>query len=352
MRFLGHDADGRSGADRSFLLAAGRSVTYADVLGSLFGSGEAWGAVQLRSASPSLVATSQTWTPGGGGTFGQSVPLVPETELIRSGTSRTIPAVREDGSFRTNLILANGTEAPVDVDVSLVSETGAVLGSRRWSLLPLGMTQVSRVVRELGVSAERLGRAARRLDADGGRRLRRLRLRHRREDERPADAAAEVGRKGSTPPGSNRPGPGREGTAPRAGRARGARLAQCPPRPPPEPAGRPWDARTGRTLRYPRHGFPGFGRPSSPSHASPTTSRSSRPGPSGPFAAGSSARRRSTRRVPPGGSARRRRERPRPSPRRPPGRCRLPVRSRGRSAFPGRPGGPRAPRRAAPRTPR
>ena len=153
VRFLGHDADGRSGADRSFLLAAGRSVTYADVLGSLFGYGEAWGAVQLRSASPSLVATSQTWTPGEGGTFGQSVPLVSETELIRSGTTRSIPAVREDASFRTNLILASGTESPVDVGVSLVSEAGDVLGSRRWSLLPLGMTQVSRVVRELGVSS-------------------------------------------------------------------------------------------------------------------------------------------------------------------------------------------------------
>lgn len=152
VRFLGHDADGRGGADRSFLLAAGRSVTWADLLGSLFGLGEAWGAVQLRSASLSLVATSQTWTPGGGGTFGQSVPLVSETELIRAAASRTIPAVREDASFRTNLVLANGTEAPVDVDVALVSEAGAVLGSRRLSLLPLGMTQVSRVVRELGVS--------------------------------------------------------------------------------------------------------------------------------------------------------------------------------------------------------
>ncbi|MBK9965249.1 MAG: hypothetical protein IPP07_10270 [Holophagales bacterium] len=152
VRFLGHDADGRGGADRSFLLAAGRSVTYADLLGSLFGQGEAWGAVQLRSASPALVATSQTSTPGGGGTFGQSVPLVAETELIRSGATRTIPAVREDGPFRTNLILANGAEVPVDVDVSLVSEAGAPLGSRRWTLLPLGMTQLSRVVRELGVS--------------------------------------------------------------------------------------------------------------------------------------------------------------------------------------------------------
>ena len=154
VRFLGHDTDGRSGVDRSFLLAPGRSVTYADVLGSLFGLGEAWGAVQLRSATPSLVATSQTWTPGAGGTFGQSVPLVSETELIRSGSTRAIPAVREDASFRTNLILASGSESPVDVDVSLVSEAGAVLGSRRWTLLPLAMTQVSRVVRALGVSAD------------------------------------------------------------------------------------------------------------------------------------------------------------------------------------------------------
>ncbi len=153
LRFLGHDADGRSGTERSFLLAAGRSVTYADLLGSLFALGEAWGGVQLRSASPSLVATSQTSTPGGGGTFGQSVPLVPETELVRNGTTRTIPAIREDASFRTNLVLANGGTSAVDVDVALVAETGATLGSRRFPLLPLGMTQVSHVARELGVSS-------------------------------------------------------------------------------------------------------------------------------------------------------------------------------------------------------
>ena len=154
VRFLGHDADGRNGPDRTFLLAAGRSVTWADLLGSLFGLGEAWGGVQLRSASPSLVATSQTSTPGGGGTFGQSVSLVPETELVRSGTSRTIPAIREDASFRSNLVLANGGTSAVDVDVALVAETGTTLGARRFSLLPLGMTQVSHVVRELGVSAD------------------------------------------------------------------------------------------------------------------------------------------------------------------------------------------------------
>ena len=153
VRFLGHDSDGRAGAERTFRLGPGLSVTWADVLGSLFGEGSAWGAIQLRSASPSLVVTSQTSTPGGGGTYGQSVPSVPETELVRNGAARTVAAVREDASFRTNLVLANATESPLSVDVSLLSEAGATLGTRRYDLLPLGMTQVSRVVRELGVSS-------------------------------------------------------------------------------------------------------------------------------------------------------------------------------------------------------
>jgi hypothetical protein len=154
LRFLGHDADGRGGEERSFPLSPGVSTTRPDLLGTVFGFGEAWGGVQLRSASPSLVATSQSSTRGGGGTFGQSVPLVPEAELIRSGATRTILAVREDAAFRTNLVLANATEAPLLVDVSLVSEGGTPLGSRRYELLPLGMTQRTHVVRELGVAAE------------------------------------------------------------------------------------------------------------------------------------------------------------------------------------------------------
>jgi hypothetical protein len=129
----------------------GSSATWADLLGSVFGLEEAWGAVQLRSASPALVVTSQTFTPGGGGTYGQSVPLFAEAELLRSGATRTIPAIREDASFRTNLVLANGGEAACDVDVSLLSEGGALLGTRRVPLAPLGMTQLTRVVRALGV---------------------------------------------------------------------------------------------------------------------------------------------------------------------------------------------------------
>lgn len=77
--------------------------------------------------------------------------------MIAIGFPRSIIGIREDASFRTNLILANATEVALDVDVSLIGEDGGVLATRRYTLLPLGMTQVNRVVRDLGVSDDLKG---------------------------------------------------------------------------------------------------------------------------------------------------------------------------------------------------
>ncbi len=153
LKFLGHGIDGRTGPEKYLTLAAGKSATYSDVLGSLFGVSSDYGAIRLSSASPALSISSQTWTPSSaGGSVGQSVQGQADTEVIRAGTVRSILAIREDGSFRTNLILANATESPLDVNVTLVAESGASLGTQRLSLPSLGMTQVTRVVRALGVS--------------------------------------------------------------------------------------------------------------------------------------------------------------------------------------------------------
>jgi hypothetical protein len=158
LKFLGHGVDGRTGPEKTFTLAAGRSATYADVLGSLFGVTTDYGALRLSSSSPALSLVSQTWTPlPSGGSVGQSVPAFSDSEVIRTGASRSITAIREDGSFRTDLYLANATESPIDVDVSLVADSGATLGAQRVSMPPLGMTQVTRVVRVLGVSADTAG---------------------------------------------------------------------------------------------------------------------------------------------------------------------------------------------------
>ena len=154
LRFLGHDRDGRSGETASFSLPAGTSRTTGDVIGSAFGSVEAWGAIQVVSDEPSLVALACTSTRFGNGTFGQCVPAFGDEGRLGAGRSWTIAGVREDGHFRTNLILANGAETETGVDMTLLADDGRVLGSTTFTLPPLGMTQVSRVVRALGVVGE------------------------------------------------------------------------------------------------------------------------------------------------------------------------------------------------------
>jgi uncharacterized repeat protein (TIGR01451 family) len=157
VKFLGNNADGRGGPEKSFAIGAGASTTFSDVLGSVFGLTTDYGAIRITSPSDSVRAAAQTSTPGFGGTFGQNVPAAMPADLITGGTPRSILAVREDASFRTNLILANATEAALDVDVQLISADGAVLASKPYPLASLGMTQVTRVVRDMGIAANLSG---------------------------------------------------------------------------------------------------------------------------------------------------------------------------------------------------
>ncbi len=158
LKFLGNNTDGRSGPERTFTLGAGMSVTYADVLGTVFGFSSNYGAIQIRSSTQMMSIVGQTSTPAGsGGSYGQSVPAVPLAEVIPAGQARSIIAIREDNAFRTNLILANATEGILQVNVSIFSESGAVLGSKQYLLPALGMTQVTRVVRDIGIAGNIVG---------------------------------------------------------------------------------------------------------------------------------------------------------------------------------------------------
>jgi hypothetical protein len=107
LKFLGHDADGRSGEERTASIAAGQAVHFEDVVGGLFGISSGFGAIRVASTAP-LTVQGQTSTPGAsGGTFGQSVPATSEDDLILRTGPRSIAGVREDAAFRTNLILTN-----------------------------------------------------------------------------------------------------------------------------------------------------------------------------------------------------------------------------------------------------
>jgi hypothetical protein len=150
VKFLGHSGDGTNGPETPVTLAPGETWTRSDVLSSLFGLTADWGPILVRSESSGLVVLGQTSTPGGGGTFGQSVPAFTPGDLV-GATPRSIVGVRQDASFRTNLMLANATEAALDVDVALLAQGGTTLASRRVPLGPLSFAQLN-VAGDLGIS--------------------------------------------------------------------------------------------------------------------------------------------------------------------------------------------------------
>jgi hypothetical protein len=163
LRFLWHDIDGRYRLERAISIGPGRTVLVKDVLEDLFGlpssSGDYFGGLLVRSTSSALVVRSETSTyvVAGGGFVGESLPASGPPDLIREAP-RTLVPVREDPLSRTNLILVNATERPLTVDVKLFDAEGVQLGWAEVSLLPLGMTQIDRVVKKLGVDILSVGR--------------------------------------------------------------------------------------------------------------------------------------------------------------------------------------------------
>jgi hypothetical protein len=151
VKFLGHSGDGRAGAEIPVTVAPGETWTRSDVLSTLFGLAADWGPILVRSESSGLVVLGQTSTPGGGGTYGQSVPAFAPGDLV-GATPRSIVGVRQDASFRTNLMLANATETALDVDVALLAQGGTTLATRRVPLGPLSFAQLN-VAEHLGMSS-------------------------------------------------------------------------------------------------------------------------------------------------------------------------------------------------------
>ncbi len=152
LKFLGHDQDGRTGAKVTRVVPAGQTVTYTDVLSSLFSVPNGYGAIQIAADTNDLIVVSQTSTPppSGVGTFGQAVPAATGDDFVTTAAPKALFSLRQDAAFRTNAIIANATEAPAHVVLDLFSSSGVRIGGGTADLAPLEMRQIGLVVTSLG----------------------------------------------------------------------------------------------------------------------------------------------------------------------------------------------------------
>jgi PKD repeat protein len=137
-------AAGEMTATRRVTLAAGRSVSWNNVLGELFGMANGAGALHFETSStsgtPDLRISSRTYTEGTSGTYGQFVgdlrghAVAPRLHLAGLANS---------GGFRTNIGLVNRGSAAVSPTLSLYASNGSLLGRTTVALAPGSFSQQS-----------------------------------------------------------------------------------------------------------------------------------------------------------------------------------------------------------------
>ena len=137
LRYLAAGQDNRGAAPHNVSIPPSRTVVIADVTQAL-GVSSGSGALLVSWTTPSgPIVTSRTYiTTDNGGTYGQSID--PVTSF---GNDSFVPGLRSDFSFRSNVGFVNGGDTQLTVTATLLSDTGAVLGTTQIGLSPRSQVQ-------------------------------------------------------------------------------------------------------------------------------------------------------------------------------------------------------------------
>jgi len=130
-------------------LAPGQSLRYENVLAELFGLGpDSLGSLKLVASTSSVIGMSRTYNiPAGktAGTFGQGLPTIRATEMIKYRHPRRIIFLSEDADSRANVGCVNGTGERLSINIALFDAEGTPLDTRIMTLGPYSNNQINRV---------------------------------------------------------------------------------------------------------------------------------------------------------------------------------------------------------------
>jgi PKD repeat protein len=139
LRYLAAGQDNRGAISHNVTISPSRTVVIADVAQAL-GISTGSGALQvLWTTATGPIVTSRTYiTTDNGGTYGQSID--PVTSF---GNDSFVPGLRSDSSYRSNVGFVNGGDTQLTITATLLSDTGAILGTAQLGLSPRSQVQYS-----------------------------------------------------------------------------------------------------------------------------------------------------------------------------------------------------------------
>ncbi len=147
---------GQNGATRFLVrrvdLGMWQTVRYEDVLPDLFGLEGTKGWIEVFATDPELVVTAKVANVGGEGSYGQTVPLVGESKMLRlseprfgDSYRRLVNLVMVDAENRTNLGLVNLGPGEVAATIIAIAPGGSFLGNHTVELGPFEHRQIDRL---------------------------------------------------------------------------------------------------------------------------------------------------------------------------------------------------------------
>ena len=147
--WLPRDTDNSSpAASAEYSLGAGMATRYEDVLAEVFGVGDgtnAVGALAIIADSSDIKLFSRTYNVSDEGTFGQAIPGFAAEDLIMEGERKRILFFTENGAYRSNIGVLNGTGAPMTITWARYLADGTMVEQASADLPPWGNVQLNRV---------------------------------------------------------------------------------------------------------------------------------------------------------------------------------------------------------------
>jgi len=163
LSYLPTGQDNSSPESMTYSLGPGAILALDDVIQSEFGQTGTGGLSVDTSPTGrvGLIATSRTYNQSDNGTFGQFIPALPASLALTSGGDRRMTTLQVDRSddFRANVGFLNASAQTGSVEVELLSESGASLGSDTYTLKPYSPYQVNDIFTAFGVAWQENARA-------------------------------------------------------------------------------------------------------------------------------------------------------------------------------------------------
>jgi hypothetical protein len=119
----------------SVTVEAGKSASWADVVGELFEEESVSGALRIDTTTDALIVRSSTYNEtSDGGRIAQSVPVIAQIQLFHTGEEARLIGLEKSGDRRTNVTVMNLGSTPASLAVELLDAQGTLLDSMTLSL--------------------------------------------------------------------------------------------------------------------------------------------------------------------------------------------------------------------------